>query len=46
VCASHQTGWTGLVAVLIKLFGSLAPQAYLEQGNQAQAAPVAPATPR
>jgi Mannosylglycerate hydrolase MGH1-like glycoside hydrolase domain len=44
--ASHQTGWTGLVAALIKLFGSLDPQAYLDRGNQALAAPVTPAAPR
>jgi hypothetical protein len=28
--ASHQTGWTGLVAPLIQLFGFLDPEAYLE----------------
>ncbi len=27
--ASHQTGWTGLVAVAYKLFGSLSPERYL-----------------
>ena len=30
--ASHQTGWTGVVARLIQLFGSLDPQKYLEGG--------------
>jgi hypothetical protein len=32
--ASHQTGWTGLVAKLIQLFGSLDPQKLLEIGKQ------------
>ena len=27
--ASHQTGWTGLVAVAYKLFGSITPESYL-----------------
>jgi hypothetical protein len=31
--ASHQTGWTGLVALLIKLFGSVDPKYLLEQGK-------------
>jgi hypothetical protein len=30
--ASHQTGWTGLVAVAYKLFGSMAPERYLRPG--------------
>ncbi len=30
--ASHQTGWTGLVAVAYKLFGQNAPQRYLRPG--------------
>jgi hypothetical protein len=30
--ASHQTGWTGLVAVLYKLFGSYSPERFLEGG--------------
>jgi hypothetical protein len=30
--ASHQTGWTGLAAVLLKLFGSLTAQDVLEGG--------------
>jgi hypothetical protein len=42
--ASHQTGWTGLVAGLIKLFGTLNPQAYLDKGGQALSAPVARAS--
>jgi hypothetical protein len=31
--ASHQTGWTGLVAVLIQLFGFLDPKRFLEGGK-------------
>jgi hypothetical protein len=31
--ASHQTGWTGLVAGLIKLFGHLDPAKYLTEGK-------------
>src|SRR5512136_2253023 len=31
--ASHQTGWTGLVAELIELFGSLDPKQLLEAGK-------------
>jgi len=30
--ASHQTGWTGLVAVLYKLFGSYSPERFLQTG--------------
>ena len=33
--ASHQTGWTGLVAKLIQLFGSLDPKTLLESGKEA-----------
>ncbi len=33
--ASHQTGWTGLVAKLIQLFGYLDPQKALEAGKAA-----------
>jgi hypothetical protein len=33
--ASHQTGWTGLVAKLIQLFGLLDPQKALEVGKSA-----------
>jgi hypothetical protein len=31
--ASHQTGWTGLVALLIEIFGHLDAQAFLEGGR-------------
>ena len=31
--ASHQTGWTGLVAKLIQLFGLLDPKKFLEAGR-------------
>ena len=30
--ASHQTGWTGVVAKLIEIFGRVDPQALLEGG--------------
>ena len=33
--ASHQTGWTGLVAKMIQLFGFLDPQKALEAGKMA-----------
>jgi len=33
--ASHQTGWTGLVAKLIQLYGLLDPKRVLEGGKQA-----------
>jgi hypothetical protein len=33
--ASHQTGWTGLVAKFIQLFGFLDPQKLLEAGKEA-----------
>jgi hypothetical protein len=33
--ANHQTGWTGLVAKLIQLFGSLTAQEFLEGGKWA-----------
>ncbi len=33
--ASHQTGWTGLVARLIELYGSLDPRQMLEVGKNA-----------
>ena len=32
--ASHQTGWTGLVAKLIQLYGIIDPQNVLEKGKQ------------
>jgi hypothetical protein len=33
--ASHQTGWTGLVAKIIQLYGVLDPEKALETGVQA-----------
>jgi hypothetical protein len=33
--ASHQTGWTGLVATLIEIFGHLDAKSYLETGRAA-----------
>lgn len=33
--ASHQTGWTGLIARLIQMFGSLKPEDLLMMGGQA-----------
>jgi hypothetical protein len=33
--ASHQTGWTGVVAPLIEIFGHLDAQTYLEHGREA-----------
>jgi hypothetical protein len=33
--ANHQTGWTGLVATLIRLFGILDPKSALEIGKTA-----------
>jgi hypothetical protein len=33
--ASHQTGWTGLVATLIDIFGELDADSYLEKGRAA-----------
>ena len=33
--ASHQTGWTGLVALLIEIFGKLDPQTFLAAGRGA-----------
>jgi Mannosylglycerate hydrolase MGH1-like glycoside hydrolase domain len=33
--ASHQTGWTGLVATMIELYGRLDPKRALEVGKQA-----------
>jgi mannosylglycerate hydrolase MGH1-like protein len=35
VGASHQTGWTGMVAKLIQLFGELDPERVLEVGKRA-----------
>jgi len=39
--ASHQTGWTGLVAKLIELYGFLDPERALAVGKQAAFVPVA-----
>ncbi len=36
--ASHQTGWTGVVATLIQMFGSLDAKRFLETGNKDAAA--------
>jgi hypothetical protein len=33
--ASHQTGWTGLVAILIQMFGAVDAKRFLEEGKQA-----------
>jgi hypothetical protein len=33
--ASHQTGWIGVVATLIELFGKLDGEAFLKAGNKA-----------
>ena len=33
--ASHQTGWTGLIAKMIELFGRLEESAFLEGGREA-----------
>ncbi len=32
--ASHQLGWTGVISVLIKLFGSLDPDQLLHSGKK------------
>jgi hypothetical protein len=37
--ASHQTGWTGVVAKLIQLFGLLDPKKFLEAGRAAAFVP-------
>ena len=37
--ASHQTGWTGVVALLIEIFGKLDPQAFLTAGRRAAFGP-------
>ena len=33
--ASHQTGWTGIIATVLALWGSLRPQALIEDGVEA-----------
>jgi len=40
--ASHQTGWTGLVAKLIELYGRIVPKQLLEEGRQAAFLKAAP----
>ena len=35
--ASHQTGWTGVVAELIQLFGNVDAPTYLARGLRAEA---------
>jgi hypothetical protein len=42
--ASHQTGWTGVVAKLIQLFGLLDAKQLLETGKEAAFAPGTPTT--
>ena len=32
--ANHQTGWTGLVAKMIELYGNLDPQKLLQEGKR------------
>jgi len=32
--ANHQTGWTGLVAKMIELYGRLDPQKFLQEGKR------------
>ena len=44
VGASHQTGWTGLVAMLIRLFGSLDAAQLLDLGKKAAFARMKQAT--
>jgi len=44
--ASHQTGWTGLVAKLIHLYGFVDPQRALEAGKQASFTDMADKTRR
>jgi len=33
--ASHQTGWTGVIATLMHIFGAVTPEAFLEGGRLA-----------
>jgi hypothetical protein len=48
VGASHQTGWTGLVATLVELFGSVDGARFLEVGKKGafERADAAPGRPR
>jgi hypothetical protein len=39
--ASHQTGWTGLVATLIRFFGTIDADAWLELGRDGAAERIA-----
>jgi hypothetical protein len=41
--ASHQTGWTGIIARAMHLFATSTPKAFLEQGTTAGLRDVAPA---
>jgi hypothetical protein len=34
--ASHQTGWTGVIARIMHLFGSITPERVLESGKQSR----------
>jgi hypothetical protein len=43
--ASHQTGWTGLIAVIVKLFGHIDPAGLLAGGKQAAFLPHGEAGP-
>ena len=43
--ASHQTGWTGVVAKLIEIFGRVDPQALLKVGAAEAFAPAKEAKP-
>ena len=38
--ASHQTGWTGLITVLLHFFASVSPESFLESGASAVIRPV------
>ena len=40
--ASHQTGWTGLVAKLLEIFGRMDAKQYLETGKRNAAAILGP----
>ncbi len=40
--ASHQTGWTGLVAKLLEIFGRMDEKEYLETGKRNAAAILGP----
>ena len=38
--ASHQTGWTGLITVLLHFFASVSPESFLQSGASAAVRPV------